>query len=154
MRIACFWSIYACFILWCFRFFSRNSLIFHHNLLDFTGIFHFKCYILRNQITDFRRAGEFYEKAIATDPSNYVYHQNYAVLLLNDLKDYRKAKAELELLMEIKPADPKIRSNYDKLMRTKFDKDGNLKRSWKDKLRHRYPTYREVSNAYLCLRSS
>ena len=88
------------------------------------------------------------------DPSNYVYHQNYAVLLLNDLKDYRKAKEELELLMEIKPADPKIRSNYDKLMRTKFDKDGNLKRSWKDKLRHRCPAYRGIRNAHLCLRSS
>ena len=109
---------------------------------------------LRNQITDFRRSGEYYEKAIATDPSNYLYHQNYAVLLLNDLRDYQKAKAELELLMEIKPADPKIRSNYDKLMRTKFDKDGNLKRSWKDKLRHRSPAHRGIRNAHLCLRSS
>lgn len=92
---------------------------------------------LRNQITDFRRAGEFYEKAIATDPSNYVYHQNYAVLLLNDLRDYVKAKSELELLMELKPADQKIRSNYDKLMRTKFDKNGNVKKSLSDRLRHR-----------------
>lgn len=82
---------------------------------------------LRNQITDFRRAGEYYEKAVAADPSNYIYHQNYAALLLNDLKDYEKAKRELEILMDLKPGDQNIRANYEKLMRTKFDKDGNLK---------------------------
>ena len=111
---------------------------------------------LRNQITDFRRSAEYYEKAIATDPSNYVYHQNYAVLLLNDLKDYAKAKEELEILMDLKPADLKIRSNYDKLMRTKFDKDGNLKKSWKDKLKRRSECrcLRGITNAYLCIRSS
>ena len=92
---------------------------------------------LRNQITDFKRSGEFYEKAIATDPTNYVYHQNYAVLLLNDLRDYVKAKSELELLMDMKPGDQKIKSNYDKLMRTKFDKNGNLNLSLKDRLKRR-----------------
>lgn len=90
---------------------------------------------LRNQMTDFRKAGEYYEKAIALDPDNYVYHQNYAVLLLNDLKDYRKAKSELELLMELKPADQKVRSNYDKLMRTKFDKNGEVKQSFMGRFR-------------------
>lgn len=84
---------------------------------------------LRNQLTDFPKAGEWYERAIAGDPSNYAYHQNYAVLLLNDLKDYQKARTELETLLEMKPNDQSIRSNYDKLMRTKFDKDGNLRKS-------------------------
>lgn len=81
---------------------------------------------LRNQITDFRRAAEYYEKAIELDPGRYEYHQNYAVLLLNDLKDYEKAKVELERVLEIKPADPKIRKAYDRLIREKFDKDGNV----------------------------
>lgn len=83
---------------------------------------------LRNQMTDFVKAGEYYERAIAADPSNYVYHQNYAALLLNDLKDYPKAKTELETLMELKPMDQNVRSNYEKLMRTKFDRDGNPKK--------------------------
>ncbi len=90
---------------------------------------------LRNQILDFKGAGEYYEKAIALDPDNYVYHQNYSVLLLNDLKDYPKAKKELETLMELKPADTKVRMNYEKLMRTKFDSEGNLKVSWKDRFK-------------------
>ena len=47
---------------------------------------------LRHQITDFNRAREYYEKAIAMDPKNYDYHLNYTVLLLNDVKDYVKAK--------------------------------------------------------------
>ncbi len=82
---------------------------------------------LRNQMTDFKKAAEFYEKAIAADPNNYVYHQNYAVLLLNDLKDYAKARTELELLLELKPSDQSVRKNYDRLMREKFDKEGRLK---------------------------
>lgn len=83
---------------------------------------------LRHQITDFSRAGEYYRKAIAMDPKNYDYHLNYAVLLLNDLKDYITAKQELEYLLSVRPSDAMLRRNYDKLMREKFDKDGNLKK--------------------------
>lgn len=83
---------------------------------------------LRNQMTDFLKAAENYEKAIMMDPRNYIYHQNYSVLLLNDLKDYPKAKSELEILMDMKPGDIMIKRNYDKLMREKFDKDGNVKK--------------------------
>ncbi len=84
---------------------------------------------LRNQMVDFPKAGEYYEKAIALAPNRYEYHQNYVALLLNDLKDYQKAKEELEILMELKPDDWKVKDNYDRLMREKFDKDGNVKRS-------------------------
>ena len=84
---------------------------------------------LRNQMIDFKKAAEYYEKAIELSPNRYEYHQNYAALLLNDLKDYQKAKEELEILMELKPADKKIKDNYDRLMREKFDKDGNVKKS-------------------------
>lgn len=83
---------------------------------------------LRHQITDFQGAREWYEKAIAMDPKNYDYHLNYTVLLLNDVRDYVKAKSELEWLLSQKPNDAMLRRNYDKLMREKFDKDGNLKK--------------------------
>ena len=83
---------------------------------------------LRHQITDFQRSREYYEKAISMDPKNYDYHLNYTVLLLNDVKDYVKAKEELEYLMSVKPGDANLRKNYDKLMREKFDRDGNLKK--------------------------
>ena len=83
---------------------------------------------LRHQITDFQRSREYYEKAISMDPKNYDYHLNYTVLLLNDVKDYAKAKEELEYLMSVKPGDANLRKNYDKLMREKFDRDGNLKK--------------------------
>ncbi len=83
---------------------------------------------LRNQMVDFPKAAEYYEKAIALAPGRYEYHQNYAALLLNDLKDYQKAKEELEILMEMKPNDWKVKENYDRLMREKFDKNGNVKK--------------------------
>jgi len=81
---------------------------------------------LRVQKTDFKTAGEYYEKAIALNPRKHEYHQNYAVLLLNDLKDYEKAKVELETLMELDPGNVSAKKNYDLLMKKKFDKNGNV----------------------------
>jgi len=83
---------------------------------------------LRIQMTDFKKSGEYYEKAIALNPKKPEYHQNYAVLLLNDLKDYRKAKTELEILMKLDPHNESAKKNYDLLMKKKFDSEGNLKR--------------------------
>ncbi len=83
---------------------------------------------LRKQMVDFPRSAEYYEKAIAADPGAYEYHQDYAVLLLNDLKDYEKAKTELEEVLRLRPNSLSARKNYDLLMKTKFDADGNLKK--------------------------
>ncbi len=83
---------------------------------------------LRHQITDFKGAQKYYLKAIELDPQCYDYHLNYSVLLLNDIKDYVSAKKELEILRGMKPDDPLVNKNYSRLMREKFDKDGNLKR--------------------------
>lgn len=91
---------------------------------------------LRYQMTDFKRAAEYYEKAIATNPGKFEYHQNYSVLLLNDLKDWPKAKQELEILLEMRPGDLMIRKNYDKLMSEKFDRNGNPKVSLLKRLKH------------------
>ena len=83
---------------------------------------------LRRQMVDFPKSGEYYEKAIAAVPDAYEYHQDYAVLLLNDLKDYPKAKTELEEVLRLKPNSISARKNYNLLMKTKYDKDGNLKK--------------------------
>ena len=83
---------------------------------------------LRRQMVDFPKSEEYYEKAIAAVPDAYEYHQDYAVLLLNDLKDYPKAKTELEEVLRLKPNSISARKNYDLLMKTKYDKDGNLKK--------------------------
>ncbi|MCL1979276.1 MAG: hypothetical protein FWG60_03865 [Methanomassiliicoccaceae archaeon] len=83
---------------------------------------------LRIQMTDFKRSGEYYEKAISANPKRPEYHQNYAVLLLKDLKDYKKAKEELEILMRLDPGNASAKKNYDLLMKKKFDSDGNLKK--------------------------
>jgi tetratricopeptide (TPR) repeat protein len=83
---------------------------------------------LRRTMVDFPKSGEYYEKAIAAVPDAYEYHQDYAVLLLNDLKDYPKAKTELEEVLRLKPNSISARKNYDLLMKTKYDKDGNLKK--------------------------
>jgi len=79
-------------------------------------------------MVDFPKAAEYYEKAVVADPGAYEYHQDYAVLLLHDLKDYVKAKRELEEVLRLKPNSLSARKNYDLLMKTKFDEDGNLKK--------------------------
>jgi len=81
---------------------------------------------LRMQKTDFKRSEEFYKKAIALSPKRYEFHQNYAVLLLNDLKDYETAKMELEEVLRLDPTNQPAKKNYDLLMRKKFDSEGNL----------------------------
>lgn len=90
---------------------------------------------LRHQMTDFKRAAEYYEKAIACDPKRYEYHQNYVVLLLNDLKDWEKAKSEMEILLEMRPGDLAMRRNYDNLMSRKFDIYGNPKKGILSRMR-------------------
>ena len=98
--------------------------------LEPTGdIFNTYARFLRNQMIDFPKAQEYYEKAIALNPNKFEYHQNYAALLLNDIKDYEKAKEELEILMRLKPEDWKVKDNYNRLLREKFDKNGNVKKS-------------------------
>lgn len=91
----------------------------------------------RKQRVDFVKAAEYYEAAIAARPDAYEYHQDYAVLLLNDLKDYVKAKHELEEVMRLRPESASVRKNYDILMKRKFDADGNLRRSLRDRILRR-----------------
>lgn len=83
---------------------------------------------LRNQFLDFKMSAEFYEKAISLSPNKCEYHQNYAVLLLMDLKDFEKAKIELEEVLRIDPGNISARKNYDLLLKKKFDKNGNVKK--------------------------
>jgi len=95
---------------------------------DFAQVCAAYAVFLRRQMVDFPKSGEYYEKAITAVPDAYEYHQDYAVLLLNDLKDYPKAKTELEEVLRLKPNSISARKNYDLLMKTKYDKDGNLKK--------------------------
>ena len=83
---------------------------------------------LRIQMIDFKRSAVYYEKAISTNPKRPEYHQNYAVLLLNDLKDYMKAKDELEILLKLDPGNESAKKNYELLMKKKFDPEGNLRK--------------------------
>lgn len=83
---------------------------------------------LKFQMGDFKGAEEMYLKALELEPGKYEYHQNYAVLLLNDLKDWAGAREQLEIMLDMNPGDAKAKKAYDRLLREKFDKDGNVKR--------------------------
>ncbi len=103
-----------------------------HDPAEFGAVCAAYAVFLRLQLTDFARSGEYYEKATAACPDRYEYHQDYAVLLLNDLKDYPKAKHELEEVLRLRPESASARKNYDILMKQKFNADGTVKRSlWK-----------------------
>lgn len=83
---------------------------------------------LRIQKLDFQSSAKYYEKAISSNPNKYEYHQNYAVLLLNDIKDFQKAKHELEEVLRLNPGNISARTNYDLLIKKKFNSDGTLKK--------------------------
>ena len=83
---------------------------------------------LKFQIGDFKGAQQYYLKAIELDPKEYTYHQNYAVLLLNDLRDWAGAKEQLEIMLDMNPSDAKAKKAYDRLMKQKFDENGNVKK--------------------------
>lgn len=89
---------------------------------------------LRKQMRDYQAAGDYYEKAVTADPDRYEYHQDYAVLLLNEYRDYPKARHELEEVLRLKPNHLSAKKNLDKLVRTKFDSDGNVKLSFVEKM--------------------
>ena len=74
-----------------------------------------------------RTAAELYEKAIAIDPKNADYHLNYAILLVNDKKDYVKGREELEKVVELDPYNVRAKDALDRLIKKKF-KDGKPKK--------------------------
>lgn len=78
-----------------------------------------------------------YETAIALDPNRYEYHQDYAVLLLNEMRDYVRAREELEEVLRIKPRHIEAKKNLDRLIATKFDSEGNVKLSFLERRRIR-----------------
>jgi len=80
------------------------------------------------QLGDFKGAEQYYLKAIELEPDEYEWHLNYSVLLLNDLRDWVKAKKELEILLEMNPGDPKLKKAYNRLITEKFDANGNVKK--------------------------
>ncbi|MDL2241785.1 hypothetical protein LJB91_02635 [Bacteroidales bacterium OttesenSCG-928-L03] len=111
--------------------YNKRTSEIYEKLLDVApdgDLFNAYAIFLRIQMTDFKRSAEYYEKAIATNSKRPEYHQNYAVLLLNDLKDYEKARSELETLMKLDPTNASAKKNYDLLMKKKFDSEGNLKK--------------------------
>lgn len=95
---------------------------------------------LRKQMIDFPKSEKYYQLAIHARPDAYEYHQDYAVLLLNDLKNYPKAKEELETVLRLRPNSISAKKNLDLLMKTRYDKDGNLKKEgFFSRFRHRSP---------------
>ena len=79
------------------------------------------------QLLDFDRAAELYENAITIDPKNPDYHLNYAILLVNDKKDFQKGKEELEKVVELDPYNVRAKDALDRLIKKKF-KDGRPKK--------------------------
>lgn len=84
---------------------------------------------------DFERSAEMYERSIRLDPDRYETHQDYAVLLLNEYRDYAKARHELEEVLRLKPKHIEARKNLDRLVSTKFDSEGNVKLSFLERRR-------------------
>ncbi len=100
----------------------------HNNPTEYAQVCAAYAVFLRKQMVDFPKAEKYYLLAIHARPDAYEYHQDYAVLLLNDLKNYPKAKEELETVLKLRPNSISARKNLDLLMKTKYDKDGNLKK--------------------------
>ncbi len=85
---------------------------------------------LKMQMLDFKQAAEYFVKAIELEPNNDNHHIRYALVLLNDLKDFVTAKKELEIIIKLDPENYNVRNNLTTLMNKHFDKDGNLKKGF------------------------
>lgn len=85
---------------------------------------------LRMQMLDFKGSAEYYLKAIELEPNNVQHHIRYALVLLNDLRDYVPAKKELEIIIKLDPENEKAKNNLAKLLRKHFDNEGNLKKGF------------------------
>ena len=90
---------------------------------------------LKMQMLDFKSAAEYFVKAIELEPNNDNHHIRYALVLLNDLKDFVTAKKELEIIIKLDPENYNARDNLTKLTNKHFDKDGNLKKGFSHKPR-------------------
>ncbi len=85
---------------------------------------------LRMQMLDFRKSAQYFLKAIELEPNNIDHRLNYTAVLLNDLKEYARAKIELEIMLKMDPENYTVRKNLTKLLKQHFDKDGNLKKGF------------------------
>lgn len=85
---------------------------------------------LRMQMLDFRGSAEYFRKAIELEPNDVDHRVNYVSVLLNDLKEFVRAKKELEIILKLDPENYTVRDNLTKLMKKHFDKDGNLKKGF------------------------
>lgn len=74
----------------------------------------------RMQLTDFKKAAECYEKAISIRPDVADYHLNYSIVLVNDIKDYVKGRAELEEGIRLDPTNQRAKDAHARLMKKKF----------------------------------
>jgi Tfp pilus assembly protein PilF len=85
---------------------------------------------LRMQMLDFRKSAEYFLKAIELEPNDVDHRINYTAVLLNDLREYVKAKKELEIIIQLDPENYSAQKNLTKLLKYHFDKDGNLKKGF------------------------
>lgn len=85
---------------------------------------------LRMQMVDFRGSAEYCLKAIELEPNSVDYRIHYASVLLNDLKEFERARRELEIIIKLDPENYTARKNLTKLLNNHFDKDGNLKKGF------------------------
>ena len=92
---------------------------------------------LRMQMLEFRKAAEYFLKAIELEPNDVDHRINYTAVLLNDLREYVKAKRELEIIIQLDPENYSAQKNLTKLVKHHFDKDGNLKRGFSHRPRKR-----------------
>jgi tetratricopeptide (TPR) repeat protein len=110
---------------------NKRTCTYYEKLLKTSSdaeLFNSYAIFLRIQMTNFKASAEYYEKAISLNPKEPMYRRNYAVLLLNDLKDYERARGELETLLKLDPGGISAKKNYDLLMEKKFDSQGKLKK--------------------------
>lgn len=81
------------------------------------------------QLADFNKASEYYQKAILLKPSNPGYRLNYAILLVNDLKNYTEGRRQLEKVVELDPSNLRATTALKKLEKDKF-RDGQEKKGF------------------------
>lgn len=87
------------------------------DLLHSYGIF------CREQLLDFTKARECFEKCVSMSPSNKLYRLSYASILANDLREYEEARNQLRIVLELDPSNKKAIDALERLSKRKYRKD-------------------------------
>lgn len=84
----------------------------------------------REQLLDFGKARECFEKCVQKEPDNVIFRLSLASLLINDLRMYKTGKEHLLVADKLQPNNKKTKDALRRLEKKKFQEDKGPKKGF------------------------